>query len=530
MAFHALATDITPPQRFTFPFCYKPHPLCLLAAEEVIKAVKADTTWLTEANKGKMFGVLVVEGHGRRGFLAAYSGLLCGRNDWPFFVPPVYDVLQPDGHFKQGEDAITEINRQVADMENSSEHKACLQRLAFTEHEATLHINSMRRDIAEKKSVLQGDKLIRQSQYLNAELRRTKQRFAKQIGDARQRVNYWEEQLNSLKKQRRQMSDDLQRWLFSQYRMLNARGEERNIYDIFINDEGRVPPSGAGECCAPKLLQYAYANHYKPLCMAEFWWGASPCGEVRHHLEYYPACRGKCKPILRHMLQGLDVDEDPQANDSPCNLNIVYNDRHICVVNKPSGMLSVPGKSGRRSVLSELKLLFPQAEGPMIAHRLDMDTSGLMVVAKTMADYLCLQRQFSEHKINKTYVAELETMPQRPDKGVITLPLRPDTLDRPRQVVDFVNGKHAVTEYKLRTTAEGRVMAELKPLTGRTHQLRIHCSHADGLGSPIVGDRLYGHANYNKTSQKLHLHATSLSFVHPATQETMTFNLPPDWI
>ena len=444
MKYHPLHTDIERPARFTYPFCYEPHPLCLLAAQEVQQELGRMT--LTE---GKMFGVLVVaDCNDELGFVAAYSGLLEGRNDWPYFVPPVYDAQLPDGHFKQEE------------------------RL----------ISAMRDD--------------------------------------------------SQREERRQRSQQLQLWLFDQYRFLNARGERRRLVDVWqdyhcserIRRKYPLPPGGTGDCCAPKLLQYAYQEGLKPLCMAEFWWGPSPKTEVRQHGQFYPACRGKCKPVLTWMLQGLDVDPNPEeiASTPQLDITVVYEDDTLIVISKPSGLLSVPGRIGSYSVATILSQRYP---GTLLAHRLDMGTSGLMVAAKTRDAYRQLQQQFSDHTIRKTYVAQLDTSysspsAPRPTKGTISLPLLCDPINRPRQVVDYERGKTAVTDYEF----IGNGCVRLYPHTGRTHQLRMHCAHPDGLGCPIRGDELYG-----RSADRLYLHAERLELTHPATGERMTFEQPADF-
>ena len=432
---HPLHTDIRKPERFTYPFCYEPHPLCLLAAKEVQQELQRMT--LTE---GKMFGVLVVAspGGGRLegaslGFLAAYSGLLEGRNDWPYFVPPVFDAQQPDGHFKQEEQRI----------KDALDHK--------------------------------------------------------------------------------QLSQELQLWLFQQYRFLNARGEVKDLVYVWqdyhcsarIRSKYPLPPGGTGDCCAPKLLQYAYQQGLKPVCMAEFWWGPSPKTEVRQHGQFYPACRGKCKPVLTWMLQGLDVDPNPeeQTGRPQLDIEIVYEDDWLIVVNKPSGLLSVPGRVGPYSVATILHQRYPDS---LLAHRLDMGTSGLMVAAKNRTVYASLQQQFTGHTISKSYVALLDGVPDK-ERGTITLPLLCDPINRPRQVVDYESGKEAVTDYEV----IGDCRVRLCPHTGRTHQLRMHCAHPDGLGCPIRGDELYGHP-----AERLYLHAERLELTHPATGERMVFELP----
>lgn len=426
---HPLTTDIHKPERFTYPFCYEPHPLCLLAAEEVKQEIEH-----IHPSEGKMFGVLVVEG----GFLAAYSGLLEGRNDWSYFVPPVFDAQQPDGYFKTREREIS----------------------------LTTHLSPL---ISKK------------------------------------------------------MSQDLQLWLFHQYRMLNAKGEEKDLVDIWqdyhssprIRRKFPLPPGGTGDCCAPKLLQYAYQHHLNPVCMAEFWWGPSPKTEIRHHGQFYPACSGKCKPVLTWMLQGLDVDPNPEEVGFPHLVpEVVYEDDAIAVINKPAGLLSIPGRTEEYSVATWAQQRWPES---LPVHRLDMGTSGILLVAKNQEVYQTLQKQFTDHTVKKKYLAVVEGVPAK-EHGIIDLPLLSDPLNRPRQVVDFEHGKRAITEYRVLSPPN---LLALWPHTGRTHQLRMHCAHEQGLGCPIKGDELYG-----TKSDRLYLQAQAISFVHPVTNKRMHFELP----
>ena len=532
---HPLYTDIPAPERFTFPFCYEPHPLCLLAAGETQRHIRSEQCWQEEIARGKMFGVLVVSDGCRLGYLAAYSGLLAGRNDWPFFVPPVYDLLRPGGYFKSREDEITAVNRQVEALENSPLRRRAEETLAAVRQEAALAVGDYRRKMDEAKrrrdevrrlgggTGADGERLVRESQFMKAELRRIKKKYAGLTAEAEARLRAVEAEAEALRQRRKKMSDGLQQWLFGQFRMLNARGERRDLCDIFASTAGRVPPAGAGECCAPKLLQYAYSHGLRPVCMAEFWWGASPKTELRRHLHYYPACRGKCKPILEHMLQGLDVDPDPLAGNSGGQVEVVYDDPWIAVVCKPAGMLSVPGAGDSASVQSALRGMFPGAGGPLTVHRLDMDTSGLMVVAKTAEAHRRLQAQFGERTVRKRYVALLQgEIP--PCSGTISLPIRPDPLDRPRQVVDTLHGRAAVTAYRTAGVSGGHTRVELWPLTGRTHQLRVHCAHPDGLDMPILGDPLYG-----VRSARMCLHAEMIEFDHPADGRRMRFTREADF-
>lgn len=505
------------------PFCYEPHPLCLEAANEVRQYLNEHPEWGTEIQNGKMFGVLVCEDQEQRlGFLAAYSGQIGGREDWPWFVPAVFDYLQPDGYFKQEEARITDINRRVETLEHHPRRISLkdevlrLREQASTEIEAyqsMMQEAKMRRD-TQRRTEGQTEEMIRQSQFQKAELRRLKKRWTEKISETETRLNSQDEELASLRQERKQRSDALQRWLFNHFLMLNAQGQTRSLTAIFAQTRQGIPPSGSGECCAPKLLQYAYAHHLRPLSIAEFWQGRSPRMEIRHHDHYYPACRGKCKPILEWMLPNPIRPISPIGPIGPISpISPIGPTSSFLVINKPSGLLSVDGLSGEPSVESILKAQYPEV---YMVHRLDMDTSGLMVVALTQEAYHSLQQQFLKRTVQKEYVALLEH--DVAGNGQIELPLRPDLLDRPRQVVDTENGKPALTEYH----ALGDHRIKLIPHTGRTHQLRVHCAHHAGLNNPILGDPLYG----TQKADRLYLHAETLSFDDPETGERHTFHIP----
>lgn len=536
--FHQLYTDLQKPCKFTNPFYYEPHPLCLLAAQEVQAYIAADGELRANADFGKMFGVLVVEApDGGLGYLAAYSGLLAGRNDHAFFVPPVFDSMRPGGYFKLREAEITAVNRRIDGILRSDGYAAAKHELAKMKEKHQEMLNDYRQQMSQAKlrreAKRQMSDLItpedeaamrRESQFMKAEYRRLKRRCADEEASVEAGVRGYDDEISTLKSRRKQMSDTLQRWLFSQYSMLNALGESKDLCAIFAGTPQRVPPSGAGDCCAPKLLQYAYLNNMRPVCMAEFWWGTSPAGEVRHHLRYYPACRGKCLPILGHMLKGLEVENDSPEAAVTQPLEIVYEDEWLAVVNKPSGMVTVPGLSKGTSVLEEMRQRYPHRPEATPAHRLDMDTSGLIIVAFDAGTYKKLQAQFARREVLKRYIAILDGVPDCPVRGEISLPLRSDPLDRPYQKVDYAAGKEAVTEYIVIGRAGNLTRIALFPHTGRTHQLRVHCAHHDGLGVPIVGDRLYGHPG-----SRLCLHAEAITFTHPVTGRTMKFERKADF-
>ena len=599
---HTLNVSIPSPRQFTYPFCYDVDPLAEAASLELQRYIADADLMSTEKGCGKMFGVLVVEyedeeGASQRGFLAAYSGLLGGRNDWPYFVPPVFDAQQPDGHFKRTEREISAINREISAIEHDpqylqsvAQHEQTKKRLqaevdAFkAEVDAAKVRRDARRKSGEPLSEEEQAEMIRESQFMKAELRR--RRKAMEQANSTLHIPH-STFLKSLQRKRKQMSDELQRWLFAAYRMLNAKGEERDLIDIFREYTHAMPPAGAGDCCAPKLLQYAYLHHLRPVCMAEFWWGESPASEIRHHLHYYPACRSKCLPILTHMLKGLDVAPNPLAQKRhTAEPRVLYADEYIMVVDKPAGMLSVPGKA--ESVRSEFsdsanisveeyfanlqlptnsqlpteqftigeadnsKLKTQNSKFLKAAHRLDMDTSGLLVLARTEQAYVELQRQFASRETVKRYEAVLSGVPTQNSKlktqnsstqpsgclEAISLPLIADINDRPRQRVDMEHGKPALTLYNIvevravdantavayttKKVDKRRTLVHLYPKTGRTHQLRVHCAHPLGLACPILGDPLYG----TERADRMYLHAAELTFRHPVTGETMHFLSP----
>lgn len=519
---HILHTDIKPPSELNNPFSYEPHALTLLAAEQLREYLDTKPELAEEIAGGKMFGVLVCRDPQKRlGFLAAYSGQLAGRADWPWFVPAVFDYLQPDGHFKQEESRISAINREIRALAESTVYLNLAAKWDSVRAEGEADVERFRQYMNERKQQRdalrasreqQEEQLVRESQHLKAELRRIKQHWREKAERVQEQLRPLEEHLEDMKQERRRRSDELQKWLFDNFTLLNKHGERRSLTSIFDGN----PPSGAGECCAPKLLHYAFANHLEPLCMGEFWQGRSPQMEVRHDGQFYPACRGKCKPILEWMLELHATAPVVEPTDT---LTVVYADDSIVVVNKPSGLLSVPGKQGQPSVERILGERYGQVFMP---HRLDQDTSGLLVATRTMEAYHHLQRQFLNRSVRKEYEALIVGVPE-PREGTIDLPLRPNLTDRPRQLVDHVQGKVAVTEYHIINVENGQARMLLVPHTGRTHQLRVHCAHHEGLGLPIVGDNLYGRPS---KASRLCLHARMLTFQHPLTMRTMTFTAP----
>ena len=526
------------PDKFTYPFHYTPHPLCVMAADEVQVYLQHQAQWQDELQQGKMFGVLIVQTtEGEIGYLAAFSGILAGKNIHPYFVPPIYDLLQPDGFFKKEEEHISAINHRIRELEEDTSYQKCRQALeeetarcsqllsqAKARLKAAKELRDRRRQ-TEQLSESEQAAMIRESQFQKAELKRLERSLKEHLSSLQKETDTYVSQIEALKNERKSRSATLQQQLFEQFRLLNARGEVKDLCSIFAHTVHKIPPAGAGECAAPKLLQYAYFHHYRPVAMAEFWWGDSPKAEIRHHGHYYPACKGKCEPILGHMLQGLEVEENPLLEDNHRTtvLDIIYEDDYLLIVNKPAGMLSVPGKETADSVYSRIRHLYPDATGPLVVHRLDMATSGLLLIAKTKEVHQNLQTQFSNRSIKKRYTALLEGIVSD-EEGTIDLPLCLNPLDRPRQIVNKEHGKPAITRYRVLARTESQTLVAFYPLTGRTHQLRVHSAHSLGLHCPIKGDELYG-----SKADRLYLHAESLEFTHPVSKEKVTIEVKADF-
>ena len=566
----ALLSGINIPERMNNPLDYQPHPLCIAVCKELQAYLAEREDWKEEIDKGKMFGVLIVEnaqpvpGAAEIGYLAAYSGQIGGRSDWDDFVPAVFDYLQPDGYFKIHEAEISGINqsvRQLEDNDHMKEAKSLIQQLqeerkrTIAAYQEKMKEAKAKRDARREAGNLTPEEeaeMVKESQFMKAELRRLKKSLSEKTTLETEYEAYQADILH-LKQLRKTLSDALQQWLFSQFRMQNHEGKMKDLQEIFRDAALRdypqatlatsriaalkmVPPAGSGECCEPKLLQYAYLHGYKPLQMAMFWWGESPKEEIRHHLQFYPACNGKCKPILHWMLPDRVFDSKIAEKQA---LEILYEDDQLAVIHKPSGLLSVPGRdSSQPSVYSIMRKKYPAASSPLIVHRLDMATSGLMIIAKTDFAYHRLQNEFLHHRVQKKYIAIIGCKDQEAcdkiwdssiasGKQKISLPLMPDYLDRPRQIVNHAQGKEAITEYEVLDRIDAtHLRLALYPQTGRTHQLRVHCAHHEGLNAPILGDPLYG----NEKASRLHLHAEEITFNHPLTGKEINIKREADFI
>ena len=525
-------TSIDLPEEFTNPFRYCPHPLITTAAEEVIKNIQ-DSDLHASFSEGKMIGILIVrDSSGKTGYLCGYSGNVGGKNDIDGFVPPIYDLLDPDGNFKKGEQEVNALNSLIRTMESSPERSSLIQQISRYRTDMENEISSIKLEIAEAKvkrktirketaDPIRLEELTKESQFQKAQLHRLKTEWKDKIQKLESRLLSIEDEIRQMKRLRAEKSEELQKWIFRQYIVTNAEGHTASISEIF-ESEGLIPPGGTGECAAPKLLNYAFTQGLHPLAMGEFWYGKSPETAVRTHGHFYPSCTSKCGPLLAYMTKGLkvaDMFNDADYHKQPV---IIYEDSHIIGISKPSGMPSVPGLDGKESVLEWLNSRYDMEIHAV--HRLDMDTSGIIIFAKDPITAAAIRKQFETHDINKTYRARLcpcqSCIPngrtlKTGEEGTISLPLSSDYDERPRQKVDNNSGKEAITYYKvLNTYPEGYIDVEFYPKTGRTHQLRVHAAHMLGLGHPIAGDMLYG----GSTGQRLHLHARSIILTHPQTK------------
>jgi tRNA pseudouridine32 synthase/23S rRNA pseudouridine746 synthase len=537
------------PVLFDYPFYYEPKEIAKLACKEVQDYLENQKDFehnfglLNDTSSipiGKMFGVLVVKNKlNEIGYLAAVSGKLANSNEHLYFVPPVFDMLHKDGFFLEQEERLNEINRILEKLESDSSYLNLKQEwLNFDKNstqkiaDAKLLLKTNKADRKKQRSVIIKTLNVEDAQEFEADLvkqsLRDKYEFRKLTEEIEtQKVAFlneiesYESKISELKEERKIKSKSLQNQLFEQYQFTNKFNKNKSLKSIFEQTVFQKPPAGAGECAAPKLLQFAFLNELEPICMAEFWWGDSPKSEVRKHQHFYTACTGKCEPILGHMLDGIELEENLllKQNSDVDQLEIIYEDNELIVINKPEEFLSVPGIEIKDSVYFRIKSLYPNATGPLIVHRLDMATSGLLVLALNKESHKALQQQFIKRKIKKRYVALLDGN-IKDDKGVINLPLRVDLDDRPRQMVCEEHGKPAKTEYEVIKRKDNKTLVHFYPITGRTHQLRMHASHVLGLNSPIIGDDLYG-----KKADRLHLHAEYLELMHPTTKEMMKFQV-----
>lgn len=354
--------------------------------------------------------------------------------------------------------------------------------------------------------------LAQESRGDDAERRRAEAGWREALAQARAHLAPLERRLAALERLRRLTSQEAMKRILESYVLTNFRGEVTTLRALFPRGE---PPSGAGDCAGPRLVGAARALGLRPLALAEFWWGAPPPAGARVEGMYFPACREKCGPVLPFLLEGLEVAPRTTWRPRPAEaltLEVRHEDAQVVVVEKPPGLLSVPARDAgiTDSAWARLRARYPRATGPLLVHRLDLDTSGLLLAALDLATFTALQAQFVARTVEKTYLAWLAGVVE--GAGTIELPLRVDLEQRPRQVVDFAHGKPAVTRWRALERRGAFTLVQLTPLTGRTHQLRVHCAHQLGLGVPLVGDRLYG-----QPAQRLLLQAQALAFTHPST-------------
>lgn len=547
-AFHTDIRGIELPDQFPFPFTYEPHELCRIAVQELQERLVCNAEWNKlfglkneQTAIGKMFGVLVVQKEdGTLGYLSGFSGAIDGCNTFSGFVPPVYDLLNPQGFFKLGEQELSEINSTINRLENSQDLKTAQEVLEEakgkqeqiqTEWKSRLKVckkvRKQERLVAQEN--LNGEALATRLEELNRESQLEKIAFKKAIIEHNNNVELLQKQvqdllqpIETLKQERKQKSARLQRDIFSQFKLLNLNNEVKSVSAIFKEQGEEVPPAGAGDCAGPKLLQYSFQQNLKPIALAEFWWGVSPKSEIRKHKQFYPPCGSKCAPIMKHMLLHMDVGEDPHITQykAPEELEIIFEDEWLMVVNKPEQFLSVPGKEITDSVWQRVKQMCPEASGPLLVHRLDMATTGVLLIAKDSETHKALQSQFIKRSTRKRYIADLAGLVKE-DSGTIDLPLRVDLNNRPQQLVCFDYGKSARTKWEVISRNNGTTRVYFYPVTGRTHQLRVHAAHPLGLNTPIVGDGLYGNV-----ADRLHLHADFLEIIHPQTGDVVRFTSP----
>ncbi len=537
------------PERFTFPFYYTPHPLSKIAAEELQAYLEEQEDFEHEFGNnaspsktaiGKMFGVLVVQNEmGELGYLAAFSGKLAGKNHHEMFVPQVFDILEKDGFYKREEEFVNEVNRSLELAELNPTYLAKKRELETETQRSIDAISSLKESIRKAKKERDKARVKAQAELSNDELAAFLLNLSKQsikeqyhlkdqttfwkqhLATLQAELTVFQQEIDELKEKRKQLSSALQEKIFQHYDFLNAKGERKSLQTIFEHIKPLNPPAGAGECAAPKLLEHAYLVGLKPIALAEFWWGQSPASEVRKHKMFYPACRGKCEPILGHMLEGIETDPNPMLENPAAGkeLETVFEDDFLLVVHKPHEFLSVPGITIKDSVYERIKKAYPDATGPLIVHRLDMSTSGLLLIAKTKEVHKALQSLFLKRTIKKRYDGEVEG-----EEGYIDLPLRVDLEDRPRQLVCYEYGKTARTKWEVVARKAGKTKVNFYPITGRTHQLRVHAAHPQGLNAPIVGDDLYG-----TKDTRLHLHAAYLEFKHPITKELICLEVKAEF-
>ena len=545
-------SGIEVPDKFTFPFYYEPHPLAIVATKEIQEYLEKQTDFKHEFGLkdtelknaiGKMFGVLVVKKTDNSlGYLAAFSGKLADKSLPDKFVPPIFNMRTEGSFYIQGEKKIEKIGAEIQLLkkdENYLSLKKSLKKFSkkieedLAAQRKKMKTSKLSRRLQKKEAKANLDaanfsilnkKLIQESYNDQFYYKELQEYYSYKIEESKTLLADFENKIIGLMALRKKTSAILQNTLFEKYQFLNQQKETKGLLTIFNNPSVK-PPAGTGDCSAPKLLQYAFQHHLTPIALAEFWWGISPNSEIRKHKNFYPSCLSRCKPILNHMLEGIEMEENLLLKNltKKEELSVIYEDDDLIIVNKPPEFLSVPGKEIKDSVYTRIKQKYPEATGPLIVHRLDMSTSGIIVLTKTKEANKILQGQFIKRTVKKRYVALLSGKLSK-KQGVIKLPLRLDLDDRPRQLVDFMNGKKAETNWNVISKNDTHTRVHFYPITGRTHQLRVHAAHKEGLNTPIKGDDLYG----NK-QDRLYLHAEFIEFTHPTSRNKISFTVPADF-
>ncbi len=551
ISFKTTLNKVQIPSEFPYPFYYQPDELAKIAVKELqdylINTSDLQHNFGLNPNKkgkaiGKMFGVLVVKNQaGELGYLAAFSGNLANENNTKLFVPAIVALFDANGFYAKGKAQLMQISEQINALEKNkkfielqqvvTKHEVRTNKLIALEKEKISKRKQLRKKAKQQAHLLSKTALAKQQAQFAQDninekfyLSELANYYTEQIAKEQVALNHYKTQVKELRAKQVALSNSLSEQIAASYQFYNQKQEQKSLTTIFKEWEKAIP-AGAGDCAAPKLLQYAFANQLEPITMAEFWWGKSEDGIIRKHEHYYPSCRGKCEPILGHMLQKTKVAKNPLIinQGKGKTLETLYEDAAILVINKPSGLLSVPGKTIKDSVYTRIKAQYPEATGPLLVHRLDMDTSGILLIAKTEESYKNLQQQFIKRTVKKCYTAVLAGKLQE-QKGKIDLPLRVDLNDRPKQLVCYEHGKKALTYWELITSNNNTSLVYFYPVTGRTHQLRVHAAHPKGLNTAILGDDLYG-----TKANRLHLHAAFIAFKHPISAKKMVFEVKADF-
>lgn len=529
-----LSSRISPPDGFDSPFCNSPAPVAqaaALALQQQLESLDMGQHDFFTPGGGQIFGVLVVrDAAGTLGCLHGFSGQLAGQWQWPGFVSPAFDQYERLAFLPEAQQTLSELSVQLQVLQNDPIYSEARQQLQAGASSMQEHTQTLQAQLVERKAAR---RLARESanEETLATLRREGEADARLRADDKRHVReqlkvlngavaVFSEQIEELNARHVALATETYQRLQASYHLPNAEGQ---LADLSVLFAGREPLDGIGDCAGPKLLSSAYRNNLQPIALAEFWWGADPLDGVRHHRHFYPSCRGRCGPLLVFMLQGLPPARQPdhlQPYTDKRAPEVVFEDRHLILVHKPADLLSVPGLAMIDSVQSRMQGLHSDLPELQLVHRLDQSTSGLLLLAKTRRDHKALQRQFTGRTINKEYIALLDADIEG-EQGEIDLPLRVDLEDRPRQLVCYQHGKPALTRWRVISREAGRTRVALSPVTGRTHQLRVHMAHVKGLAAPIVGDELYG-----KPGERLHLHAQSLDFIHPGSGERVSFKVP----